>query len=205
MRDALEALASEVTRLLAQDLPGWTYQPGDDFGCPRAVHTDGRAIVFEEAAGRVYIRGVYPDNEVAGLGVYVAGQRPHITVAIDRGARAVMLEIRRRFLPGYEDYLGRFRKQLAALQAAAAGRLQVAERLAALVPGGYVRLPGRHSIEVSFYQPGRSHFAATVFDGNVTLSLQWIPPELAEQVLGMVGDWLRSNKHAGSPGEEESP
>jgi hypothetical protein len=144
---------------------------------------------------RLDITGIYP-QETHNLWLdrdeYPA---PNITVAEDRGAKAIAKEIERRFLPDYRKRLAHIQQRLQDKAGARQTRETIAEQLAAILHKGadprIVRNDESTTIDYSLLNEGGGYGDLYLSgDGrSLNLKLSSVPASLAEAICQLVADY----------------
>ena len=146
-----------LARGIAEHLDGFRVVADDELGHAAWLeHPDGRRLFLRRQGGergRVEISGALPDSDYP----FEPGERPRpITVATGRSPAAVASQITRRLLPGYAQMLARVQARIATQTTDHHSRIQVAERLAVIIPGASVRDDGKQIVTVHWSAPARS-------------------------------------------------
>lgn len=159
LKELTSAWLHDFAEAVGRSLHGWQVRT-NEVGWVFLVGHDGARIQVQQARSsqpRVQLQGIYPQSRY----YYLPGESaPSITVAATRHPRDVATDLTRRLLPTYLHVLGKVRLELAADAKDDERRDAVAQRLAGLIPGAFVRVAGRnpgvadHETEVRWYDQG---------------------------------------------------
>lgn len=150
-----------------------------------------------EQSKKVKISGVYPRYRSTQY-VTSGMELPRIGCSISRGAEAIAKDIKRRFLPQYQEALKTAQEKIERYTVINDARWRKADDFIEIVDGRASRQTvGSHLLnvpEVSFDLPHRYSRGRAKFSDDVNLELHSIPVDLAMQVGVLVMEYFKEKR-----------
>ncbi|XXJ62288.1 hypothetical protein ACMXN5_49755 (plasmid) [Embleya sp. MST-111070] len=194
--DALGAAVADTFNADCVAGGGWSHTAGfyGSLTLTQSLHGLALSVRHEKsyrkgAAGRrLLVEGAYPSG-------FCGYRQTSITVSMDRDARAMALDIARRFIPGYLAAIGEAKEQVRKDEHARRARVLMNRLIAQVLPG-LCGLGGRPAHEDtdrthSYWSDSRDGATARAVVGlnrsatHVDLKLTGVPTELALRVMAL--------------------